>query len=220
MVWGAISRLSENANSQFGTQKVANPIIEPFSEARLREHIDNGNPVILRVLGPFGTHWPLVIGYTDDDFIIHDPAFPDPPAGQHMTLASQSYIPHPNDPRMIVYEKTNSDFTSLEIHSPAPVQFLITDGLGNKPGFDPQTGITHEDIHGGSYFFSSAYGDPTVQSPVPPAAAGEYVAFLNLPQSGDYSIQVVGDVGEEYAYRCVCIRQRGELKLWGIGRST
>jgi hypothetical protein len=107
--------------------KLEQPVRENFSVERVKELIDEGEPVILRVNS--GSHWVVVKGYSPDTnrLIINDPARPDISAGEHMYL--DDYYTPDTSGSMIIYEITDSDYRYLQFVTTSYNHLLVEDSL-------------------------------------------------------------------------------------------
>lgn len=182
-------------------QKIEQPVRENFSVERVKQLIDGGRPVILKVNG--GSHWVVVKGYDPDDnrLIINDPFYPDPPLGKY-TYLDERYTPVASG-SMIIYEKTESDYRYLEFATGSQNHLLVEDENGNKTGFDPQTGQIVKQIPNSDYALDEYYGQPTSE--------GIYYLTIKLPQDSTFSLQVLSQDGQPHDVQVYSSDLQGSL---------
>jgi len=196
--WDFVSNLSQFIHNEDSTSpKIEQPVREDFSAERVKELIDAKTPVILKVSGSFGVHWVTVVGYdsSSNRLIINDPAYPDPDFGK-FTYLDERYVPF-TEGSMVVYTNTDSDFRYLQFVTVSQNHLLATDSLGNKTGYDPETGQHLEQIPNSSYALDEYYGSP---AEVSATATTDGVRFLTLrlPPDGQYSLQVFSQDSEPH----------------------
>jgi len=134
LIWSSISRFTSLANITNPDQtKLDYPKVENYSLENLKLYLNAGLPVVLKVFNNFGaTHWVLAKGYIGDEIIVNDPLTSNPEEG-YLTLSQLNYIPQPTR-SMLVYEPTNSDYSSVQVFTRASdmVEFE-----GSEYYFDP-----------------------------------------------------------------------------------
>lgn len=196
--WHFLQNLSADAAPFNDQKKVQVKLREDYSLERIKELIDDGLPVVLQVSGDYGIHWVVVTGYdpTNDRLIIHDPIEQDPLFGEH-TYLDENYTPLVVD-SMVVYEQTMSDFRLLQFATESLNHLLVTDSLGNKTGYDPESGQILEEIPESEYVLDYHYGDPTSGVESPPSTDGIYSLTIMLPQDGDYKLRILSQDGNTH----------------------
>jgi len=197
--WDYVGNFSAVANDSFPTQpKIEQPVREDFNVERVKELIDEGKPIILKVLGKWGTHWIVVKGYDPDTnrLIINDPALPDSSGYSYL---DENYTPYGTG-SMVIYETTNSDYRYLQLATLSPSQLLVIDGQGNKTGYDAGTGQMLTEIPNSSYALDEYYGSPTSESEVAAASEGVYFLTIKLPEDGEFNLQTVNQEVSDPVY--------------------
>ena len=196
--WDYAESFSAAAAAYNDSKKVEKASREDFDVGRIKELIDAGQPVIVKVAGRWGVHWVVVKGYDPDTnrLIISDPAKPDPTPGEYAYL-DENYTPYPEN-SIVVYKKTSSDFRRLQFATVSQNHLLVTDSLGNKTGYDPETGQILEEIPNSEYVLDLYYGDPTSGVEASPSTEGVYYLTLKLPEDGEYKMQIVSQDGEPH----------------------
>jgi hypothetical protein len=168
---------------------------ENFSVDRVKELIDNGKPVILRVNN--GSHWVVVKGYNPDTnrLIINDPVRPDPGSGEYTYL--DDYYSADLAGSMIIYETTNSDYRYLQLTTTSQNQLLVEDELGNKTGYDPDSGQIVKKIPNSDYALDPYYSSPVLDGSTP-TSDGVYFLTVKLPEDGEFDLQIMNQDGGNY----------------------
>lgn len=186
--WGVANNYAAEANRNYQTQKIVYNASESglFNWNTTKRDIDHNRPVIISVNN--NTHWVIATQSASNTFRINDPYFPYNFLSDH---------PYNNEARqMRRYEKTNSDFSAIEIGIKAPSQIIITDPDGNKTGYDVNKSSTITEIQGSNYYFDSSYSvDPNPQSD-----NGVYFIYLQTPQKGNYRLDIIGDNNQPYSF--------------------
>jgi len=192
--WDFVGNFSSYANQLYPDQpKIEQPVREDYSLERVKELIDEGTPVILRVNN--GSHWLVVKGYDPDTnkLIINDPVRPDPPEGEYAYL--DDYYTPDTTGSMIVYKTTNSDYRYLQFATASQNHLLVEDELGNKTGLDPASGQIVKEIPNSDYALDPYYASPVIEGAVP-TSDGIYFLTIKLPGDGKYKLQVMSQDGE------------------------
>lgn len=189
--WSHVGNFSAEANNSLigGSQpKLEQPVRLDYDLEDIKALVDGGKPVILKVNG--GSHWVVVKGYDpgNDRLIINDPLYPDAPAGEY-TYLDEKYTPD-NTGSMIIYDTANSDYRYLEFATSSQNHLLFTDILGNKTGYDPETGEIVKQIPNSDYALDEYYGPPTTE--------GIYFLTLKLPTDGKYKLQILSQDGQPH----------------------
>lgn len=189
-IWSYAENFSAISANYNNNNKVITKLREEFNTDRIKELIDQGIPVIQKVVGKFGIHWVVIKGYDPDNsrLIINDPAYPDPP--DEYTYLDEKYTPA-SGKSMVIYEHTSSDFRRLQFVTESTNQLLLTNELGQKTGFNLETGKIVEHIPNSEYIFDQYYGDATSEVEIPPTTNGVYFLTLKLPQDTRFSLQII-----------------------------
>ncbi len=167
----------------------------------INREICNGNPVILRFskVGD-GEHFMLAKGTTvaengEVTYLVHNPGRT---SGTNR-LRSELVAQYPNILGYILY-RPSADPSMLVITASKNVHLVITDPLGRRLGFDPNTSTSIHEIPGAFYGTQSINntGEESQENSV--LVAERYIAIsqdTDIP-SGNYSIQVYGLESGEY----------------------
>lgn len=187
--WMAVNNYAAEAHRNYGTQKIIYNGGGDYNSSVVTQDIVDSRPVILGV----PNHWVVATGISDNTFAINDPLF-------SRTLLSDPVYNNTAVQGIRRYKKTNSDFSSIEVAVLAPAQVIITDPDGNKTGFDSNSSTVISDIPNSSYFFDKALADDTGQRPTPPPNAGAHWAIVQIPQPGNYQIEVIESSNQPYSF--------------------
>jgi hypothetical protein len=182
--WHAVDNVTALANRVFPTQtKLDQPTREDFNLGRVKQYIDEGIPVILKVTGKWGIHWVVIKGYDPDTnrLIINDPISTDKQTGY--TYLDELYTPVASQ-SMVIYKETHSDFSSLQFVSSS--QLLVTDSFGNKTGYNAATDEVYSQIPNSEYVFDEFVGDATNEDQADPSTNGFYFLTIKTPQDGNF----------------------------------
>lgn len=194
--WSYFSNLSAFSHIAYEEQsKLEQPVRENYSFGRVKELIDEGVPVILRVNN--GSHWVVVKGYDQSSgrLIINDPAKSDPPTGEYMFL-DDHYSPDQVG-SMIIYRKTNSDYRYLEFATSSKNHILVQDSFGSKSGYDPVGELIVKQIPNSDYAIDPYYAHPEGNG-APQTTEGVYFLTVKLPKDGKYTLHVFSQDGDPH----------------------
>ncbi len=166
----------------------------------LNEELCNGNPVILQVDGPNGTHFVVVDGQTVVNGVnthtIKDPGYAETTLLAYGNTAKSMRIYRPEeDPGYLIFVVTGD------------ADFLITDPLGRQEGLDPDTGGSVFGIPNAT-FGSDSVGDDDPQNggfPTNPSLSFDTVE----PLVGVYQIDLHGLSGTEFRLEIVSYATAG-----------
>lgn len=191
-------------------------------DAQLDEYLRSGNPVELKVSSAqssTGIHFVVATGITYvggvKTYSINDPIF-----GQ--TTLKEKY--NNRYESMTKFAATAVNVRQLVAAAGVPktlplkagrgtlveaqFELIVTDPLGRKTGFDPETGIAYDDIPDASYVTQAIA-----------AADGSGVAFeekfvvMSNPVDGAYTVEVMGTGSGDYAMDVAGISWDGELSV-------
>jgi len=179
--WNSIAAYSVKANQVFGTQKIkfkGNGLANDFST--LNTELINQRPTILAEPG----HFILATGIQSPSYSINDPAF------QNKTNLS-SYANSFTGMRL--FEKTNTDLSTIYISTPAPTELFLVDSLGRRVGKDPETGEVYAEIPNSYYTLETQFSDQSFLDPqIPESNLGVNTLVIINPQLDDYTINSSG----------------------------
>jgi hypothetical protein len=189
------------------------PNVVSFKELKYGNYTDNeaieavqnevcsGNPVIMKFSKTGGgQHFMLATGIVwDNNAKAHTLQLNNPGSltnGEAVSYTSLKSI-YPSVIGYVLYHPS-SDPSMMLITAPMGVQFIVTDPLGRKTGFDPTTGTTYSEIPGASY------GEQSINTPgepefTPSTMADEryFVSSSDVP-AGSYQVQVFSVDGGAY----------------------
>lgn len=193
--WTAVGGYSQEANSNYGTQKI---IYDGDGGGGgwgtlagiVSQDINSDRPVIL--WDKSQGHWFVATGISGNTFTINDPLY------TRTRLDDSAYGNTADAIRR--YKKTSSDFSSIEVPVLAPAQVLITDPNGKRTGYDPISSTVVKEIPNSIYYFSQALRDETGGQPPPPENAGIYWAIVSTPQAGKYQVQIIAPSNQVYSF--------------------
>ena len=190
--------------------KLELPNIESYDLTKVKSYIDQEVPVILKVTKPgFPVHWVVVKGYKGDELVINDPANADPSPGTYSTLSGLGYSVF-SPSRMITYKQTNSDFSRFEVISREDVRILVTDSLGRRTGYDPETGEFVSEIPDSYYVFEEPYSDATGLNSYEPGNEGVYTLVIKTPDAGELNMQTFPQTGFDSSFTVFASSSEGD----------
>lgn len=169
--WNALNQLSKEANEVFGTPKVQLHSVEVFNQDVVRADIEGGNPIIMKA-AQF-SHWFVAKGFTNETFMINDPAFRDE------TLNTPRYANTAASIRR--YKVVNSDFSLIEVFAKLPAKLLVTDMYGRQTGIDKQ-GVIIQEIPNSYYGLEEDVSSDELSS------SGVMWLYIPQPENGVYTI--------------------------------
>jgi len=194
VLWDQISLFSAiSARDNPGQLKLDLSDIKKYFDLDLiKTEIDEGRPVLLKVVNNFGgDHWVMVFGYLENELIVSDPVTTEPLEGFN-TLTSLGYTPaksNVNQNVMIFYKEANTDYSFINVASIAPAKTIITNELGQKAGFENE--VINE-INNSNYYFDGAYAD-FLKEKYPEVGDGNYINSIHTPSKGIYKINLSED---------------------------
>jgi len=159
-----------------------------YSTDTLDYYLRSGYPVILGVKPTsvdnkiIPGHYVVATGKTTKNgqatYTINDPAY-----GETTLLDQWSN----SALTMILFSASEANQQLLYFAAQSPIEFVVSDPLGRKSGYDPSTNTTWDEIPGAYYMYD---GLGSIDGTSPPI----YMKTLNIPDplDGDYTIIVYG----------------------------
>ena len=218
VVWDAVGWYSLFARDHYPSQTILDqPIYEKYSLFSVKDHIDKGIPVILKVKTlRGGFHWVVVKGYDGERLVINDPATPDPSFGRFSTLEDFGYVPASG--RSVVYFiPANTDYSSLIVKTISPIQVLLVDNFGRKTGQENTEVV--EEIPESVYLFNEAQENPGRVGVLYTLGEGTYELKVYRPGSGCYELfvnETAGNTGGVVVYGA---NSQGQAELKSLNKS-
>lgn len=175
----------------------------------LDSYLESGKPVIIGVNfdGVKPTHWVVATGKTtvnnEETYIINDPL-----DMQGETTLAEKYD---NEYHSIVkYIPIESDDNrNLQISAHSPVEFVVTDPLNRKSGYDPITETHWDDIPETDYEIFA------MKNALEPSLIIEAkVLEIDIPLDGQYTISIYGTGDGEYTVYSLAIDKMGQTERY------
>jgi hypothetical protein len=177
-----------------------NPAINSADQKLVMQNICRGNPVILKFksTSAAGQHYMLAKGFRIDtngniEYRLNNPA--DSGGGNNFQSTLVNKYPY-----IMGYSIYNpaKDPSMMSIYSPLSVDFLVTDPLGRKTGFDPRTNTQYNEIPGGSYGIQSI-DTPAEPGYMPDTLVAEKI-FMSTSDTpaGNYKIETFANQSGNY----------------------
>jgi len=151
----------------------------------------SGKPVIIGVTGIYGKHWVVAVGKAVMDgtstYIINDPVY-------GRTDIKEDY--HNAYADISLFNDYDVDARSLAISAHSPVEFVVTDSLGRKSGYDPATGTVWDQIPNAVYYTRElGPNGPGIslhskELDIPSPLDGEYIVTVIGTGEGNYKLDV------------------------------
>lgn len=165
--------------------KLDQPVRDSFDEGKIRQLIDGGIPVILKVSSPeVQQHFVVLKGYDEKGLIINDPANLDS-EDDFTYLSDRGYVPYGNGKdAMIYYVEAHTDYSSFEIFSKNTVKVWKDDDE-----------VGHKYIEGEGNYLGKEINIVEVQ----------------IPDDGVYLIEVEPNDVNECRYRIYGSNREGEV---------
>jgi len=185
VVWTAVNNFSSNAQPGNGGKSVRFAGWGSGSEEEIKGQLAKGNAVSVEVPG----HYVAAVGIQGDEILINDPAYAERTTlSAYKGLVKSSRLFEPSD-----------DLSGIMISVPANQRVKVTDSqgrevgtLGGKKPQDAEKDAKTE-IPGAMYHFEEAWRDPTCTEKPPEEGQGVNSIFLPNPQSGNYTVEVLGE---------------------------
>lgn len=175
------------------------------NDAVLDDYLRTGNPVILQVCLPGSlcpSHFVVATGKIvvngSPTYSLNDPEF------GYVTL-EQKY--NGVYYKMVTYSQTSEDKRSLRISAHSPIQFVVTDPLGRRSGYDPATGQVLDEIPLGEYFEDAIVGNGDPDSGV---YLSSLVFEVNDPVDGIYAYTIYGTGTGSYEINATTYNWHGD----------
>lgn len=158
-------------------------------DARLDNALNAGHLAILGVNN--GGHYVVALGKTSisgqTTYTINDPSY-------GRTTLSQRWGNTYSSALILGFAPTNRGVLGITAHS--PVELLVTDPQGRRTGFDPNTGISYNEIPTADYFEDTLAPDGGSGTDIG-ALRTKSLVILD-PLDGQYTIQIVGTGSGSY----------------------
>ncbi|MFH1565786.1 MAG: C39 family peptidase [bacterium] len=157
------------------------------NDAKLDEYLVSGKPVIIGVTGIYGKHWVVATGKTVVDgtstYTINDPVYGN-------TTVKERY--HNTYADITLFNDYAVDARSLVISAHSPVEFVVTDSLGRKSGYDPVIGVVWDQIPNAVYYTRELGPNG------PGVSLHSKELDISSPLDGEYTITVIGTGNGNY----------------------
>ncbi len=186
---------------------------EPAAIKAIQNEICHGNPVIMKFAkNPTGQHFMLATGIALDPnssnaqtLRVNNPGSNQPVQNSAGTgTGAKAFYSNPalrsNYPSILGYilYRQSSDPSMMFIAAPMGVHFVVTDPLGRRAGFNPNTGTSYAEIP------DADYGEQSIDTPADPGFTPStlvderyFMSSEDVPP-GSYNIQVFSLTGGDY----------------------
>lgn len=177
----------------------------PYNASTVDYYIRSGYPVILGVKpivvgnATIPGHYVVATAKTTEDetptYSINDPAY-----GATSLKSQWSNVAL----TMILFSASEANQQLLYFAAQSPVEFVVTDPIGRRSGYDPNTGTTWSEIPD-AYYLRDGLGDlDGTSEPI-------YMKVLNLPDplDGEYAVTVFGTGTGSYTLEATSMDWQG-----------
>ena len=161
------------------------------NNAILDDYLRSGNPVLMGVNEQvdsvtgrsYAGHFVVATGITEINdnhtYFINDPIHGETTLYEQWDNEYYSILPLSGTP---------ADQRTLQISAHSPVELLVTDELGRKSGYDPETNIYWDEIPEAEYSISTIVSIETIEAELPISKN----LMIYIPIDGQYKIEVFG----------------------------
>ena len=166
----------------------------------LDRHLEIGNPAMLKVQSPYGSHYVTAIGKTqlngEDTYKINDPIWGNTTLYEHYNNTYSKVYYYTANPGL-------ADLSHIQISALSPIHLLVTDPLGRKSGYDPRTDKTWDEIPDAGYTIDN------IAEPDGTTLEETKILLLTHPIAGDYDIEAIGYYSGQYDVNVVMLNHLG-----------